>query len=102
MLFKAQIASSQLFSTARGKRLYVVFKSADKDELGLWLTPSQLKENDLQVGDVVFLKHNRQGQLRFIFHPLPCELQLKLFSWFNSGRRLSLKRKSSPDYLDHF
>lgn len=101
MFFKAQVASSRLFSTARGKRLYLVFRSADRDELGIWLTPDQLQADDLRMGDVVFLKRNHRGCSQLIFDPLPCEIQLKLFSSFNACRKRRLKKKTS-DPLDYF
>jgi len=101
MFVIAHVTSWQVFSTARGQRLYVVFKAVDSRELALWVTPRYLQENDLGVGDVVLLRRNHQGCSWVAFCPLPCQLQLKLFAWFNQGRRWLGITQAKRHHLDH-
>lgn len=85
MAFEAQVADTQLFSTERGQRLYVVFKSVERNELGLWLPLHWPEKCYCQVGDVVFLKRDRRERSQLALHPLPYIVQIKLFSWLNQN-----------------
>ncbi|MEL6136683.1 MAG: hypothetical protein AAFQ61_08560 [Cyanobacteria bacterium J06626_23] len=66
MRIKAQVIDVQHISTARGNRLYTVFRATDGSELGVWTSDSAIVPP--QIGDQVFLRRDRQGSLHFDTH----------------------------------
>lgn len=81
MLIKAHVISMHYQPAPAGHRLYAVFETAEQDTLGIW---TSIRSQDmLHVGDQVLLERNRSGRLRLALKPLPCAVQLNIFSFLN-------------------
>jgi len=63
MQVKAHVTDVHQFDTARGHRLYTVFRTLDGCEIAVWTSDPDLQRP--QIGDPVMLTRDRQGSLHF-------------------------------------
>ncbi len=64
-LIEAEVISVQLFTTARGKRLYALFRLLPNKPIGIW-TNADDYISCLQPGDRVIFRHSGGTKYEFV------------------------------------
>lgn len=88
-LIEAEVISLTSRSTARGDRIYAVFKAVDGSTLGFWSQADHPALQGLRVGDPVTLKRNSKGHLYLAFQPVSYASGIGIFALLQRPWRLS-------------
>lgn len=84
MWIEAETVSIKRYATARGERLYAVFRSKDGSQMGIWSPLGHPHLRRLHLGDRVILQRSASGRLGLV--PQPQALLAQVGLWLLRNR----------------